>query len=185
MAASALAVALAAPRGVPAFLLLILMETDTMLRSFVRCLPLLLLAMLGGQVHASDAAVRALWSELDAAWNARDVERFSALYTGTSSFVFVGGEQAFEGRKAIHEHFSTQFSRTPPEFSHRTTISETRTVVDGVSIADGLVEILRTDPAAEDGPVVFRRFAIFALMRQAGQAWQIDVLRVYQLGDGT
>lgn len=154
-----------------------------MLRSLVRCLPLVLLAMLAGQAHAGDAAVRALWSELDAAWNARDVERFSGLYTEASSFVFVDRDQALEGRDAIREHFAVQFPRTPPAFSHHTTIDQTRPVADGIVVADGRVEVRRADPDAQGAPAVFRRFAIFALMRQAGQAWQIDALRVYQLGD--
>lgn len=155
-------------------------------RFLFRCLPLLLLAMPGSPAHASDAAVRALWSELDAAWNARDAERFSARYTEASSFVFVDGEQAFEGREAIRGNFSTQFARTPPGISHRTSISGTRAIADGIRVADGRVEILRTDPDAGGAPVVVRRFAIFALMRQeAVEAWRIDALRVYPLGDGT
>lgn len=154
-----------------------------MLRSLARVLPLLLLAMLGGEAHAGDAEIRALWSELDAAWNARDVERFSALYTDDASLLFIDGGQSLEGRVTIHANFSEQFARTPPGLSHHTTLGGIRPVADGIALADGAVEIHRAEPGTQDTPVVVRRFAIFALMRDAGRTWRIDTLRVYPLGD--
>jgi uncharacterized protein (TIGR02246 family) len=127
-----------------------------------------------------DAKVLAVWAEIDAAWNARDVERFSELYTEDSSFLFVDRRQGLEGRDAIHANFAAQFPRTPPELSHRTTISDTRTITDGVMTADGVVEILQTLPGS-DQPELIRTFAIFALMRQVDGEWRIDALRVYRM----
>lgn len=140
------------------------------------------LATLGAPLQAggveADAGVLATWAEIDAAWNARDAERFSGLYTEDSSFLFVDRRQRFEGRDAIHANFSAQFPRMPPELSHRTTISDTRTVTDGVMTADGVVEILQTVPGSGE-PALIRTFAIFALMRQVDDEWRIDALRVY------
>jgi hypothetical protein len=107
------------------------MEISTMLRSLARVLPLLLLAMLGGEAHAGDAEIRALWSELDAAWNARDVERFSALYADDASLLFIDGGKSLEGRVTIHANFSEQFARTPPGLSHHTTLGGIGPVATG------------------------------------------------------
>lgn len=149
----------------------------------IRIIIPLLLVLSCGAVHAAgtpdDAAVRAVWSEIDATWNARDVDGFSRLYTEDSSFVFVDRRQAFAGRDEIHRHFSAQFPQTPLEFSHHATINETRVIAEGVMTADGVVEIFRAPPEGDGEPTLFRTFAIFALMVKDGDEWLIDALRIY------
>ena len=127
------------------------------------------------------AAIQQIWADVDAAWNARDASRFSALYTDDASFEFVDQRQSISGREAIRRHFENQFPRTAAEFSHHTRISATRRIADGAVAADGVVEIKRAPTDRSAAPSVVRTFAIYAVMVSAGDTWRIDSLRIYQM----
>jgi uncharacterized protein (TIGR02246 family) len=124
-------------------------------------------------------AIRAVWSTLDAAWNQRDVEQFSSLFTDDVSFVFVDRGQWLAGRAAVHERFAAQFPTMASDLRHRTHVQKYRMIAPDVAGVDGKVEIL--GPDANAGSVILRTFAIFAVMVREQQGWRIEDLRVYQL----
>ena len=128
-----------------------------------------------------DAAVRSTWSTLDAMWNARDAERFSALFTADSSFGFVDRGQSLESRATIRQHFAGQFAKFGPDLRHRTSIDQVRVVAADVRTADGKVEILRNETGQRPEPAVLKTFAIFAVMLRTAEGWRIRVLRAYEL----
>jgi uncharacterized protein (TIGR02246 family) len=130
---------------------------------------------------ADAAALRSLWSTLDAMWNARDAERFGALFTADSSFGFVDRDQSLESRATIRRHFAEQFATFAPDLRHRTSVGRIRVVAAGVRTADGKVEILRLGSAQAPEPSVLKTFAIFAVMLQTTEGWRIRVLRAYEL----
>ena len=130
---------------------------------------------------AKAAAIRAVWADLDAAWNARDAARFSAFYADDASFEFVDRGQTIDGREAIRRHFEDQFPRTAPDISHHTRIRATRAIADGVVAADGVVQIRRTPADGAGSPAVLRTFAIYAVMIRTGDTWRIDSLRIVQM----
>ena len=134
---------------------------------------------------SDDAAVRSIWSTLDAMWNARDAERFSALFTVDSSFGFVDRGQSLESRATIRQHFAGQFAKLAPDLLHRTSVHQVRVIADDVITADGKVEILRDGSGKSPEPAVLKTFAILAVMLQTTEGWRIRVLRVYELPAAT
>lgn len=125
------------------------------------------------------AALRAVWSTLDAAWNQRDVQRFSSLFTDDGSFVFVDRDDWLGGREAIQERFAVQFPKTPPDLRHLTEVQRYRMIAPDVAAIDGTVAVLR--PVDDAEPAILRSFAIFAVMVQEKEEWKIRDLRIYQL----
>jgi len=132
-----------------------------------------------------EAAVRSIWSTLDAMWNARDAERFSALFTADSSFGFVDRGQSLESRATIHQHFAGQFAKLAPDLLHRTSVHQVRVIADDVITADGKVEILRDGSGKSPEPAVLKTFAILAVMLRTAEGWRIRVLRAYELPAGS
>lgn len=132
-------------------------------------------------LSTDDDAVRALWSALDASWDARDAERFSALFAVDASFEFVDRGQRLEGRASIRRHFAERFPQFAPDSRHRTRVCETRELGPGLRSVDGRVEILRDGADGGTASAVTRTFAIFAVMSQVGDGWKIRMLRAYRL----
>ena len=128
-----------------------------------------------------EAAVRELWSTLDASWNARDAARFSVLFSEQASMRFLDGALALEGREAIHEHFTKQFSRQAPDLNHVTSILDTHRLSADVVAVDGRVEVVRVTPGTTTQPTPLRRFAVFAVMKRTANGLGIDLLRVFPL----
>jgi len=130
---------------------------------------------------ADSAAVKALWSSLDWAWNARDAEKFSRIFTEDVSFEFVDRGQALDSRTAVLEHFTERFPGFAPELRHRTNIRQTLSIAPDVFGADGIVEIQRMATDAGVVPVVLRTFAVFAVMAREADGLRIRTLRIYAL----
>lgn len=127
----------------------------------------------------ADAAVRGVWTALDARWNERDATRFSEVFTDDVSFEFVDRGESLEGRAVVREHFGARFPDFAPGLRHLTTVREITGIAPDVVAVDGKVEILRESPDAE--PSLLRTFAIFAVMTRDAGAWGIRMIRIYQL----
>lgn len=134
---------------------------------------------LGGS--SGHSAIRAVWSQVDAAWNARDAERFSRLFADDASFRFVQRGQSLDGRATIFEHFRERFPRYAADLRHQTRINGIHPIAPGVFTADGKVEILRLAAGDDAAPAVLRTFAIFAVMSGEDEDWIIRALRIYPL----
>lgn len=135
--------------------------------------------------EAGEAAVRSLWSTLDATWNARDAQRFGDLFTADATFVFVDRRQSLEGRATIRERFEERFPQLGDDLRHRTTVHRIHTVRPDVLAVDGGVEILRLGLAEGTEPATLRTYAIFAVMLRTPEGWRIRALRVYQFPAAT
>lgn len=138
-----------------------------------------------GTGGADDAAVRSLWSTLDATWNERDAQRFGDLFTTDATFVFVDRRQTMEGRATIRERFEERFPQLADDLRHRTTVHRIHTVNPDVLAVDGGVEILRLGLEEGTEPATLRTYAIFAVMLRTPEGWRIRALRVYQLPAAT
>jgi uncharacterized protein (TIGR02246 family) len=140
---------------------------------------------------ADTAAIRALWAALDAHWNARDAERFGALFDRDASFEFVDRDERMAGRAAVLAHFAERFPTFAPDVRHVTTVRHIAELVPGLQLLDGMVEIVRVTVSPDDGAaegvgsegsaVPLRTFSITAVMRErAGGEWGIAALRVWE-----
>lgn len=134
-----------------------------------------------GADAVDDAAVRSVWSTLDAMWNARDAERFSEAFAVDARFEFVGRGESMTGRSAIHRTFAERFPNFAPGIRHRTTVREVRIIAPSIRTLDGTVEILRIGAGPGAPPTVVRTFAIFAVMIRVEDGWRIRELQAYQL----
>lgn len=133
---------------------------------------------------SDSAAIRGVWSTVDAMWNARDAERFSDLFTEDGSFEFVDRRESLESRAVIHQHFAERFPQFAPGLRHLTTVQDIRGITPDVHAVTGTVEILRLGADDRAEPTVLRSFVIFAVMLRTGEGFRIHVLRAYQLPEG-
>jgi uncharacterized protein (TIGR02246 family) len=129
--------------------------------------------------QADEAGIAATWAALDRAWNARDAGAFSEVFVPDATLVFVDRGHVMDGRAAIIEHFTVQFPQIAAQYSHHSSVSSVRALTPGFALMDGEVQVRRT--TAEEGTVLFRRFAIHAVMAESGGVWRIVSLRAYQL----
>ena len=143
------------------------------------------LASAGAQVlsmaSADRDALAALVQELDAAWNARDAVRFSAVFAEDGSFQFPVEGLALRGREDIGRHYAQQFASLPPELRHVTTTRESDVIGPGLVAVDFEVEILGTDPntGAAQTPIAHYRGLGIGVHSDSG--WHIRVARVYSV----
>lgn len=129
---------------------------------------------------AGEEAIRATWSELDAAWAARDVDRISRLFAEDATFTFLPGARSLEGRPAIRRHFAAQFPGQSPELRHVTDVQRVRWLAEGLAAVDAGVRVLR--PGGEGAnDTLLRAFAVFAVMTRSGDGWQLLEVRAFRL----
>lgn len=129
----------------------------------------------------ADEAVRAVWADLDAAWNARDVERFIRLFAEDATFALVARGQRLEGRRSLREHFARQFQRQSPELRHVTELHRIQHLDRGLATVDAEVRVRRVAGADEVEVAVLRTLAVFAIMSRHSGHWRIRGVRAYQL----
>jgi uncharacterized protein (TIGR02246 family) len=134
-----------------------------------------------GTSEMHQQAAIAAWEAIDAAWNARDAERFAALFAEDATMVFFDRDQTLPGRDAIQAHFADTFPGIPPEYRHRSTVTRVRAVAHGVLAVDGLVHVVRRPSAAGAISEPFRAFRVVSLMTHAADRWQFGDVRIYPL----
>jgi uncharacterized protein (TIGR02246 family) len=136
-----------------------------------------------GQLSEPTAAeVRAIWQAIDEAWNARDVDAFSVLFTDDALFAFMNNDDRMETRSAIHARFSRQFPAMPAELRHITHVRAVRTITPDIRSADGHIDILQVANAGKSEATVFRSFAMTAVMQRTPEGWRIRELHVHPRG---
>ena len=137
----------------------------------------------GAQVPSTTSADRealaAVVQELDAAWNARDAARFSAIFAEEGNFQFPVEGIALRGRDEIRRHYARQFTTFPPDLRHVTKIGESDLIGPGILAVDFEVDILGTDSktGTAQTPLVHYRGLGVGLRTESG--WRIRLARVY------
>jgi uncharacterized protein (TIGR02246 family) len=121
-----------------------------------------------------EPALRALLTELDARWNARDADGMSRLFMAEADFR-IWGTRHHRSREEFRQHYAQAFPRVPPTVRHATSLTSLRVLVPGVVLLDG--EVVVTDPGR---PEAERRFDYAAVALWRDGVWLFDVFRVAQ-----
>jgi len=124
-------------------------------------------------------ALAAVVQELDAAWNARDAARFSAVFAEEGDFQFPVEGIALRGRDEIRRHYAKQFATFPPDLRHVTTTGESDVIGPGVLAVDFEVNILGTDPKTGAVQTVLLHYRGLGLGVRTASGWRIRLARVY------
>jgi uncharacterized protein (TIGR02246 family) len=120
--------------------------------------------------------------ELDAAWNARDAARFSAVFSEDGSFGFPVEGIALRGRDAIRGHYTKLFPTMPPDLRHVTTIGDFEVFNPGLVAVDFEVDILGTDSKTGTRKAPLVHYHGFGLGVRTDSGWRIRLARVYAVG---
>ncbi len=121
----------------------------------------------------------ALAQEADAAWNARDAARFSAVFSEDASFAFPVEGTFLRGRDEIRRHYARTFATLPPDLRHVSKLGTAENVAPTLSAADGEVDIVGNDPKTGKDNIVLRRYRTFTLAVRTGAGLRLRVVRVY------
>ncbi len=126
-------------------------------------------------------AIAAVVQELDAAWNAREPARFSAVFSEDGSFGFPGEGIALRGRAEISGHYGKVFAKLPPDLRHLTTIRDFEIMNPDLVAVDFEVDILRADSKTGSTQMPLVHYKGFGLGIRSDSGWRIRLARVYQV----
>jgi uncharacterized protein (TIGR02246 family) len=146
------------------------------------------LAMLVAALNASGSAVRsattaerealaAIVQELDAAYNAQDAARFSAVFAEDGNFQFPVEGIVLRGRNEIRQHFARQFATNPP-LRHVTATGDVDVIGPGILAVDIQVDIQSVDPKTGAAQTLFH-YSGLGLGIQTDPGWRIRLVRLY------
>jgi uncharacterized protein (TIGR02246 family) len=119
--------------------------------------------------------------ELDAAWNARESARFSAVFSEDGSFGFPVEGIALRGRGEISRHYGKVFAKMPPDLRHLTTIKDFEIMNPDLVAVDFEVDILGTDSKTGKTEKLLVHYHGFGLGVRTDSGWRIRLARVYQV----
>lgn len=126
-----------------------------------------------------DGAV-ALWESIDEAWNARNAQRFAALFADDALMVFHDRDQVLAGRSAILEELTRRFPTIASAYEHRSTVERVRSIAHGIAAVDATVGILRNEVGADaSGPALFRSFRVLSVLAREEGEWRIREMRIH------
>jgi len=129
----------------------------------------------------SREAIAAVVQELDAAWNARESARFSAVFSKDGSFGFPVEGIALRGRDEIRGHYAKVFAKMPPDLRHVTTIRDFEVINPDLVAVDVEVGILGTDPKTGTTQTPLAHYRGLGLGVRMDSGWRIRLARVYQV----
>jgi uncharacterized protein (TIGR02246 family) len=151
----------------------------------VFCVFALFLASLiacGPRVPSTTSADRktlaAVVQEIDAAYNAQDADRFSAVFAEDGNFQFPVEGIALHGREEIRRHFVGQFATLPP-MRHVTTPGDIDVIVPGLMAVDIQVDILSADTKAGNAQALLFHYMGLGLGVRTDSGWRIRLVRLY------
>jgi len=137
----------------------------------------------GPQVPSTTSADRealaSVVQELDAAWNARDAARFSAVFAEEGNFQFPVEGIALRGRDEIRRHYARQFATSPPDLRHVTTTGESDVIGPGIMAVDFEVDIFGTDSKTGTAQTRLVHYHGLGLGVRTDSGWRIRLARVY------
>ncbi len=122
-------------------------------------------------------ALAAVVKELDAAYNAQDAARFSAVFAEDGNFQFPVEGVVLRGRNEIRQHFARQFATNPP-LRHVTTTGEIDLIGPGILAVDIQVDIQAIDPKTGATKTLFHYDGL-GLGIQTDSGWRIRLVRLF------
>lgn len=132
----------------------------------------------GAPVSSADReALAVVVRELDAAYGAQDVARFSAVFAEDASFQFPVEGTALRGREEIRQHFASQFATLPP-LRHVTTTGDVDAIGPDLLAVDIQVDIQAIDPKTSAAQTLFH-YAGLGLGIRTDSGWRIRLVRLY------
>ena len=126
-----------------------------------------------------EAALRALATDADRAWNQRDPAAMLAVYADGSS-LRVGMEAAqLSGRESIGRFFAAAFARREGEFRHLTEFDGIDMVDPKHALSEGTVRVEQR--GANGDWVLARRFRSMSLAVRTAEGWKLRWVRAIPL----
>jgi len=122
-------------------------------------------------------ALAAVVQELDAAYNAQDAARFSAVFAEDGNFQFPVEGVALRGRNEVRQHFAKQFATHPP-LRHLTRTGEIDVIRPGILAVDVQVDIQAIAPKTGAAQALFHYDGL-GLGIQSDSERRIRLLRLY------
>ena len=123
-------------------------------------------------------AAAAIMQEVDAAWNARDAARFSAVFAPEGNFQFPVEGIALRGRDEIRRHYAKLFATVPPDLRHVSTIGEIDVIGPGILAVAVQVDILAIDPQTGAAQTLLHYDGL-GLGVRTDLGWRIRLARLY------
>jgi uncharacterized protein (TIGR02246 family) len=125
--------------------------------------------------------IAAVVQDLDAAWNARDAVRFSAVFSQDGSFGFPVEGIVLRGREQIRGYYDKLFAKMPSDLHHVTTIRDFEVINPDLVAVEVEVEILGSNPKTGATQIPLVHYGGMGLGVRTDSGWRIRLARVYQV----
>lgn len=127
---------------------------------------------------ADQAALKALATEADAAWNAGNAARMTAAYADNGS-LRLGNAPAIEGQAAIRAQFDTAFAARRGTMRHVTSVDRIELIRPDLAVSDAAVSIEQQQADGNWRPV--RAFRNVSIAARGPRGWRLQTVRAVQV----
>lgn len=128
---------------------------------------------------ADRAALDAVASASDVAWNVRDARALSRHYAEDGSLRLSNMPAARTGRDAIQAYFEQSFAQRAGTLRHVTSLDGIEMLTPNLALTDARVEVQQQQP---DGSwKLVRAFRNASLAERDGGGWKIRAVRAYPI----
>ncbi len=151
-------------------------------------LPALLVACLqaAGQVSViypesaavPDSVLLDLVRQIDDAWNARDIDWFSSLFTDDCNLNYITFGSVIRGREEVREYYGKSFQKKTPDIKHLTTPEEIIWLSSDLVLGTGFTNIV-SDPGDGSEPRLIYHHNGLMVFRVTPEGMKVQMLRAW------
>jgi uncharacterized protein (TIGR02246 family) len=129
-------------------------------------------------VMATDSVIIDFVKQIDDAWNSRDLERFTNLFTEDCDINYFTLGYVIKGKDGVRKHYAKSFSKYPPEVKHNTYPKEIIWLTDELCMGTGFTLIV-SDPGDGSEPGLMMHHDGIMLFKMTAEGPRVMVMRAW------
>jgi uncharacterized protein (TIGR02246 family) len=129
-------------------------------------------------VKATDSVIIDFVKQIDDAWNSRDLERFTNLFTEDCDINYFSLGYAIKGKDEVRKHYAKSFSKYPPEVKHNTYPKEIIWLSDDLCMGTGYT-LIESDPGDGTEPVLMMHHDGIMIFKITDEGPRVMVMRAW------
>lgn len=129
-------------------------------------------------VIATDSMIIDCVKQIDDAWNSRDLERFTNLFTEDCDINYFTLGYVMKGKDEVRKHYAKSFSKYPPEVKHNTYPKEIIWLSGDLCLGTGYTLIV-SDPGDGSEPVLMMHHDGLMVFKVTDEGPRVMVMRAW------
>jgi uncharacterized protein (TIGR02246 family) len=125
-----------------------------------------------------DSVLLDLVRQVDDAWNSRDIEWFSSLFTEDCDIQYITLGRTIQSREGVHGSYSESFKKIPPEVRHLTYPDEIIWLETDLCMGTGHTDIVSLDADGNEQKLLYKHDGLM-VFRLTPQGWKVQLIRAW------